>query len=330
MKRFSSVSLILAIAFVVAACGSGSSGGGDGGGEEGDSGGGEDQSYVFLPKSLNNPYWADAREGMQAEADQLGVQAEFLGPDTADAAEQLQIFENAIAGNPNGIAISAINPTTVQSAISRARAQGIPVVAWDSPAPDSEVQAYVGTDNLAAGRAASDALANALDNEEGRVAIVAGNVTAINAAQRLEGLRTGIEEDYPGIEIVTTETSNESVQGATSTTENLLQAQPDLDAVVGITGADAPGAGLAVQGANQCGDIKVVGFDVVEQGVELMRNECIQGLISQKPYGMTRQALELLHTLNEEGGELDQESFDTGTITVTPSSLEQFLDDAPH
>src|SRR5688572_2865077 len=47
--------------------------------------------YVFLPKSLDNPYWDAARKGMEARAKELGVQAEFLGPDTADAAKQVAI-----------------------------------------------------------------------------------------------------------------------------------------------------------------------------------------------------------------------------------------------
>ncbi|MGB3681766.1 MAG: sugar-binding protein [Rubrobacteraceae bacterium] len=317
--------MMLTIAFVLAACGSGSSGGGNEG--QADSGGGGDESYVFLPKSLNNPYWADAREGMNAAAEDLGVQAEFIGPDTPDAAQQLQLFESAISRNPNGIAVSPINAETIASAISRATAQGIPVIAWDGPAPDSEAVAYVGTDNVAAGEKLAEAVASNL-NEEGQVAVLAGNLTAINARERLEGFEQGLEQ-YPNIEIVTQETTGESVEGATSTAENLLQAQPELDALVGITGADAPGAGLAVQGANRCDEVQVAGFDVVEQGVELMRNGCVQALVSQKPYGMTVQALELLNKLDE-GGEAEQEAYDTGTILVTPESLEQFLEEAPH
>lgn len=328
MKWLIRITMVLAMTIVVAACGSGSSGGGGEGGDQADSGdGGGNESYVFLPKSLNNPYWADAREGMNAAAEELGVEAEFIGPDTPDAAQQLRLFESAISRNPNGIAVSPINPETIASAISRARSQGIPVIAWDSPAPDTETIAYVGTDNVAAGERLAEALASNL-NEEGQVAVLAGNLTAINARERLEGFEQGLEE-YPNIEIVTQETTGESVGGATSTAENLLQAQSDLDALVGITGADAPGAGLAVQGANQCGEVQVVGFDVVDQGVELMRNGCIQALVSQKPYGMTEQALELLNTLDE-GGEAEQEAYDTGTILVTPDDLEQFLEEAPH
>ncbi len=323
MKWLARLTMTLTIAFIVAACGSGSSGGGGG---QSDSGGGN-ESYVFLPKSLNNPYWADARKGMNAAAKDLGVQAEFIGPDTPDAAQQLQLFESAISRNPNGIAVSPINSETIASAISRATSQGIPVIAWDGPAPDTEAIAYVGTDNVAAGEKLAEAVAGNL-NEKGKVAVLAGNLTAINARERLDGFEKGLKK-YPNIEIVTQETTGESVEGATSKAENLLQGQSDLDALVGITGSDAPGAGLAVQGANKCGEVQVAGFDVVDQGVELMKKGCIQALISQKPYGMTKQALELLNKLDE-GKKAEKKAYDTGTILVNPDNLEKFLKEAPH
>ena len=193
--------------------------------------------------------------------------------------------------------------------------------------PDSEVLAYVGTDNVAAGEQAAEALAKVM-NEKGKVGVLAGSVTALNARQRLDGLKKGLKQ-YPDIEIVTTEITGESVSGATSKAENLLQAQSDIDALFGVTGADAPGAALAVKQAGECGDIQVAGFDVVPQDVELMKEGCIQALISQKPYGMTRQALGMLHSLNK-GEELKQKSIDTGVVTVYEDTLDTFLEDAPH
>lgn len=318
MKRLVILVAVMMGVFVAAGCGGGAL----------SSGGGEDEElYVFLPKSLDNPYWVDAREGMKAEAKKLGVKAEFLGPQQADAGKQVEIFENALNRNPAGIAVSANDPETVKATIARAKEQDIPVIAWDSEVPDSEVLAYVGTDNVAAGEQAAEALAKTM-NEEGKVGILAGSVTALNARQRLDGLKKGLEE-YPDIEIVTTEITGESVSGATSKAENLLQAQSDLDALFGVTGADAPGAALAVKQAGKCGDTQVVGFDVVPQGVELMKEGCVQALISQKPYGMTRQALEMLHSLNK-GDELKQKSVDTGVVTVYEDNLDQFLKDAPH
>jgi ABC-type sugar transport system substrate-binding protein len=317
MKRLVALVVVMGV-FVAAGCGGGAL----------SSGGGEDEElYVFLPKSLDNPYWVDARKGMKAEAKKLGVKAEFLGPQQADAGKQVEIFENALNRNPAGIALSANDPETVKATIAQAKEKDIPVIAWDSEVPDSEVLAYVGTDNVAAGEQAAEALAETMD-EKGKVAVLAGSVTALNARQRLDGLKKGLKQ-YPDIEIVTTETTGESVSGATSKAENLLQAQSDIDALFGVTGADAPGAALAVKQAGKCGDIQVAGFDVVPQGQELMKEGCIQALISQRPYGMTRQALEMLHSLNK-GEEVEQESVDTGVITVTEDSLDKFLKDAPH
>lgn len=318
MKRLLAVVAVVMGVFVATGCGGGALA----------PGGGEDEEfYVFLPKSLDNPYWFDARKGMKAEAKKLGVKAEFLGPQTADAGEQVKIFENALNRNPAGIAVSANDPETVKATIAQAKERGVPVIAWDSEVPDSEVLAYVGTDNVAAGEQAAEALAKTM-NEKGTVGVLAGSVTALNARQRLDGLKKGLEQ-YPDIEIVTTEITGESVSGATSKAENLLQAQSDIDALFGVTGADAPGAALAVKQAGECGDIQVAGFDVVPQDVELMKEGCIQALISQKPYGMTQQALDMLHSLNK-GEELKQKSIDTGVVTVYEDTLDTFLEDAPH
>lgn len=318
MKRLVVLAAIAMGVFVAAGCGGGAL----------SAGGGEDEElYVFLPKSLDNPYWFDARKGMNAEAKELGVTAEFLGPQTADAGKQVEIFENALNRNPAGIAVSANDPETVKATIARAREMNIPVLAWDSEVPDSEVLAYVGTDNVAAGEQAAEALAKTM-NEKGTVGVLAGSVTALNARQRLDGLKKGLKQ-YPDIEIVTTEITNESVSTATSKAESLLQAQSGIDALFGVTGADAPGAALAVKQAGNCGDTQVVGFDVVPQGVELMKEGCIQGLISQKPYGMTRQALKMLHSLDK-GEELERKAVDTGVLTVYEDNLNQFLKEAPH
>ncbi len=285
-------------------------------GEEEASGG----AYVFLPKSLNNPYWVDAREGMEAKAEELGVEAEFLGPDQDDAAQQVQIFESILATNPAGIAVSPNDPASVLDVISRARAQGIPVIAWDGPVPDSEVMGYIGTDNVAAGASEGEALAEAIGGE-GKVAIVIGNLAATNLNQRLEGLKSALE-NYPDIEIVATEESGESVATAQSQAETILQAHPDLAGFAGIGGSDLPGIAGALASANLCGEVKAVGFDVVPQGIEGMQNGCVDAMVSQRPFGMTADALQILVDMNNGTSDLeDGFNVDTGVVIVTPDTL---------
>ncbi len=324
MRRYMAVAAVLAL--MLGACGADDDEGGGGGSGGGGGGGDKGGSYVFLPKSLDNPYWVDARKGMQAEAKKLGVKAEFIGPQTADAAQQVTLFENAIATNPDGIAVSPNDPETVKATIQQAVDAGIPVLAWDSEAPGSKVAAYIGTDNVAAGEKLAEAVAAAID-EKGDVAVFTGSLTALNARQRIEGLKKGLAQ-HPDIKIVTTQVTEESVAGATAKAESVLQSKPGLAAMIGITGSDIPGVGGAVKQANKCKEIAVLGFDVVPEGQALMKAGCVQGLISQKPFGMTAQALRLLKDLKA-GKKAPAPKIDTGVIVVEPDGLEEFLKE-PH
>lgn len=280
--------------------------------------------YVFLPKSLNNPYWVDARKGMEAEAKKLGVTAKFLGPENDDAAAQVAIFDSVLATHPAGIAISPNDPASVTSDIAAARAAGIPVIAWDGPVPNSQVQGYIGTDNVAAGEQAGEALATSVGGK-GDVAVVIGSLSAVNLNQRLEGVKKAIAK-HPDMKIVATEVSNESIATAQSSAETILQAHPDLVGFVGIGGSDLPGIAGALKSGGKCSTVKSVGFDVVPQGIAGMKGGCVSALISQKPYGMTGQALKILNDMNDKKSTLKNGfTIDTGVVTVTPDSLAEFL-----
>ncbi|ASO17864.1 ABC-type sugar transport system substrate-binding protein [Actinoalloteichus hoggarensis] len=280
-----------------------------------------DDLYIFLPKSLDNPYWDDARLGMNAAAERLGVSAEFIGPQTTDVGQQVQMFEAAVSRRPAGIAISPNDPASVQATISAARDAGIQVIAWDSPVPDSDVQGYIGTDNTQAGRTFGENLVDELGGE-GEVAVIVGSLGAVNSQQRLTGLREVIEAE-PNMEIVAIEESNDSLAQATSRTEAILSVHPDVRAIVGVNGGDAPGAAVALQQQNRCGEVLVAGFDAIPQSRDLMRAECIQLLVSQRPYGMTAAGLQLLVAMAN--GETPAETeLDTGVVAVTPETLDAF------
>jgi ABC-type sugar transport system substrate-binding protein len=278
--------------------------------------------FVFLPKGLDNPYWDSCRKGMDARAAELGVKAEFLGPETSDAAKQVQIFESVLARRPAAIAVSPNDPQTVMESIAKATAAGIPVIAWDADAPGSERLLYIGTNNVEAGKTAGETLAQLIGGK-GKVAILHGALTALNAIERVQGFEEALAA-YPDIEIVAVEPTEDDPSLALSKAEALLQAYPDLAAFYGVTGVGVPGAAGAVKQANKCGQVAVVGFDVVPQGIEFMRAGCVAALISQRPYGMTAQALDIMVALSK-GEAPPGTSVDTGVEVVFPEGLETFL-----
>jgi ABC-type sugar transport system substrate-binding protein len=260
---------------------------------------------------------------MEAKAAELGVKAEFIGPEKSDATLQVGVIESVIARKPAAIAISPNDPATVNELIAKAAAEGIKVITWDADAPDSERILYIGTDNYNAGATAAEELSKVL-NGEGKVAILNGALTALNAQQRTNGFKDWMAKNAPGIEIVDDQPTNDDANTSASVAEAILQAHPDLAAFYGVTGNGVPGAGVAVKGANKCGDVHIVGFDVVPQGIELMREGCVDALISQRPYGMTAQALEVMIDLVK-GKVFDTTNIDTGVEVVYPDGLEEFL-----
>ncbi len=57
-----------------------------------------------------------------------------------------------IARKPAGMLVSAADPKLMQPEIDKALAAGIPVIAIDSDAPESQRLYFIGTNNLQAGR----------------------------------------------------------------------------------------------------------------------------------------------------------------------------------
>jgi ribose transport system substrate-binding protein len=279
--------------------------------------------YVFLPKGLDNPYWDNCRKGMESEMAKLGVKAEFIGPEKSDATLQVGVIESVIARKPAAIAISPNDPATVNDLIAKATAAGIKVITWDADAPDSERILYIGTDNYNAGGTAAETLSKVLDGK-GKVAILNGALTALNAQQRTNGFKDWMAKNAPGIEIVDDQPTNDDANTSASVAESILQAHPDLAAFYGVTGNGVPGAGVAVKGANKCGTVHIVGFDVVPQGIELMRGGCVDALISQRPFGMTAKALDVMVDMVN-GKTYTETNIDTGVEVVFPDGLETFL-----
>ncbi len=303
MEMLRKTCLLLALLLVAAGCGGAA--------------GSEEELYVFLPSSLDSQFWVDANEGLEAEAEELGVAAEFLGPTEEDPAEQLTFLEEAIAREPAGIAVSADGTEEVEEAVARAREAGIPVISWVSPLPGSEVVAHVGTGHFAAGEEAAGVLAEELDGE-GQVALLATGLEEPEARQRIEGFRKGLE-DHPDVEVVYSGITGGDLETVPSKVEFLLQSRPEIDALFGVTGPEVRGAAEAVRDSGGCGEVRVAGFDATPATLELMRDGCVQLLVSQKPYEMTARALRLLHDL-ERGAEPEDVLVDVDLIS--PDNLE--------
>ena len=159
-------------------------------------GSGDSKGYHFevVVKSFQSSYWQAAVQGINQACDELGVTANTTGPNAeSDIADQVNMLNNAINKNPDGIALAACDQNSVVEALQSAKDKGIPVVCFDSGVPDApegSVYATVVTDNGGAGAIAADKIYEAVKDKiakadgQVRVGEVNQDATSANITER--------------------------------------------------------------------------------------------------------------------------------------------------
>src|SRR4029077_16235575 len=85
--------------------------------------------------------------------------------------EEVESFQKAVALHPAGIMVSVSRPDLFKGPIDAAIAEGIPVIAVDSDAPESKRVLFIDTDNLRAGQESGRRMASILKGQ-GSVVVV--------------------------------------------------------------------------------------------------------------------------------------------------------------
>lgn len=179
---------------MLAGCGSN---GGDTKTTDGDTkteGSGDSKGYHFevVVKSFQSSYWQAAVQGINQACDELGVTANTTGPNAeSDIADQVNMLNNAINKNPDGIALAACDQNSVLGPLKTALEKKIPVVCFDSGVPDApegSVYATVVTDNEQAGGIAAEHIYPAIKDKLGKGQVRVGEVnqdaTSANISER--------------------------------------------------------------------------------------------------------------------------------------------------
>lgn len=193
----------------------------------------KDLKIALIAKSSTNPVFLASRVGAEQAAKVLGplnkinITIDWLTPQQESGEEQAKQIANAVNQGDNAILISCSDAAKVTGAINDAVDKGVPVMTFDSDAPDSKRFAFYGADDEAVGRGVMDELAK-LNGGKGNVAILAGNQNAPNLQKRAQAAKDEAKK-YPGIKIVDTFYHNETPNDATAAVRQAMSANPQID-----------------------------------------------------------------------------------------------------
>lgn len=231
----------------------------------------------LVVSTLNNPFFVDLKDGAQAKADELGATLVVLDSQD-DAATELSNVEDLIN---QGVDLIMINPTdseAVGSAIAAANEAGIPVITLDRSAKSGDVVTHIASDNVAGGKMAGEYVIELLGGV-GNVVELEGIPGASAAIERGQGFNEAIAES--DIQVIAKQTANFDRAEGLSVMENILQAQPEINAVFAHNDEMALGALEAIKASGR--DIKVVGFDATADAVAAVEAGEMAATVQQLP-----------------------------------------------
>ncbi len=220
-----------------------------------------------------------------------------------------------------GVDAIVVTPTSpaVAGELQKAVDAGIIVVLVDNDIPDWDGKtSVVGTDNFAGGQLAGQWF---LDNlpEGSTLGVMQGVLGNPSLDARVDGMLE-VLGDHATV-VATVPTDCDQTKGLDAA-QNMLTANPDLDAIYAACGPPLVGALEAIKGVGREGDIMTIGFDASPDEVAAILAGTQTGSVAQFPANMG--TLGVQTAFDAVMGKPVEKNVDTGTEMVTKDNAADF------
>jgi ribose transport system substrate-binding protein len=230
-----------------------------------------------------NPFYKAMADGVRDEAKKMGIEADVLSADDK-LEKQISDVEDLVQKKIDVLLINATQAGAT-AVIEKAAKAGIKVVTLQRQIPSPLVSSHIGTDNVVIGKLGAQWIADKLGGK-GNVVVLEGIPGAASSEDRKKGAAE-VFPKFPGIKVVAQQTAEYDRAKALHVMENILQAQPNIDAVYCFNDEMAMGALSAVKAANRTG-IMITGMDANKDAVDAVKKGELTMTIALPPYDIGR------------------------------------------
>jgi galactofuranose transport system substrate-binding protein len=250
-----------------------------------------DLSQAVVGFSQSEPNTAAFRaaetKSIQDEAGKLGVKKLLVTNANAELPKQISDIQDLLNQGAQVLIVAPVNSDGLEPAFNAAKKKHVPVLTIDRKVTSqacADYIAFLGSDFVEQGKRAADALAKATD-EKANVAILLGSSGNNVTADRTSGFKDQLKAKYPDIKVVAEQTGNFARDEGQQVTEQLLAANPDINAIYAENDEMGVGAMTAISSAGlQPGtDVKIVSIDGTHDAVQALADGKYNGVIESNP-----------------------------------------------
>jgi ABC-type sugar transport system substrate-binding protein len=312
---------VAALALAVAACGgSGGSASGSGGGKAA-----KDVTLAMITATTTQNAFQEMAFGAKAAAASEGVKLRSAAPNGVNGPQEVQLFQAAMQTAKDGIATMTTTPDLFVRPFSQAVARGIPQVSVDTPPPDgSDVETFVGNDNVAVGKVLAEAiLAKVPAGARGEI-VIGNPIPGLPVLdQRVQGIEQVLRQKRPQVKLVG------PLNTGTEPTENfnawsgIVRAHPD--ALAYLDPGDQAVVSLARIQERTGRKLLVGGADVDPVALQAVKDGRVYALVDPEHWLKGYIAIALLARQARDGKALPKGWWDPGAALVTTKNIDAIL-----
>ncbi|MGF1727109.1 ribose ABC transporter substrate-binding protein RbsB [Photobacterium nomapromontoriensis] len=235
------------------------------------------ETMAMVVSTLNNPFFVTMKEGAEAKAQELGYNLIVLDSQN-DPSKELSNIEDLTVRGVKAILINPTDSDAVSNAIRMANRSKIPVLTLDRGANRGDVVSHIASDNVAGGEMAGKFIMEKV-GEKARVIQLEGIAGTSAARERGQGFMNAVKAN--DMNLLASQPADFDRTKGLNVMENMLAANPDVQAVFAQNDEMALGALRAVQASGK--DVLIVGFDGTEDGIAAVKRGILGATIAQQP-----------------------------------------------
>lgn len=261
--------------------------------------------FAFLPNTQNNTFQAAMNDTFKKLCDEKGYTYVCLDPDY-DLNTQLSQMADVANQDFDAVFVIPVDSAGIRQGLEQIHEKNIPIINVDTPVIEDDldlVESVIATDAYNAGTLVGGQMA--ADYPDGaKIAILdfPSNESCVN---RVNGFMDGLGDAADKFEIVAQQDGAAALDVSMPIAEDIIQANPDLDAFFCINDPSALGAAAAIKASGKSG-IGVYSIDASPDGKAAILDGSFTAVAAQVPIGIAETAFEKAEELLA-GGTIDKE-----------------------
>lgn len=319
-RLLGALAVVAAVAFAATGCASAENGGT----------GADDDAVVvgYSGYTLTNPYFAGLIKGLENGADEYGftlIQTNSNGDNNVQASD----IQNLVSQGADYIIVSPADASAIVPAVEAAAEAGVTVVAISDTIDSDAIQFTVAMDHVTIGEQSAQGIVDFLTEKygepRGKVVEMQGIAGSAAGADRTTGFDNIISQ-YPDIEVVARQDGGFDTDKTFTAMSTILQAHPDIDAVMNANDSEAQGSTKAIEAAGlfvpvgEDGHIFVTGNDAPAPAIADIRANRQDMTVASNPIRLAELVMEKIAAL--EAGESVTGFIEWPGQVITPANID--------